>query len=115
MHGSTPPWFDIRLRSVDELTSILFLDGELDSLTAAVLVGTADAVPGDRRLEIDASELTFCGVAGVRALVAIASSRCQGPVVVHDARGTVRRLLDLIKPANEYVRVERTPVAAHRD
>lgn len=80
--------------------TLIAVAGELDALTAELLVDavkTALRRPA-RALILNLSGVTFCGVAGVRALIDVdlmaADSGAQ--LILRDVRPGVRNILDLV-------------------
>lgn len=74
----------------------LVLAGELDLSTVDLLEQATREAPGDERLILDLSGVTFLDSSGIRGLVRVSLAREAGTVVVRDPPPRVVRVLRLV-------------------
>lgn len=91
--STTSPVFEVRVQRTDGRTWLLRVAGELDLVTSSVLSGIRQRIPAEDLVEIDASDLTFCDSAGLRAIIAFAEPENGRPVVLLHPSVQLRRLL----------------------
>jgi anti-anti-sigma regulatory factor len=91
--STTSSVFEARVQRTDGRTWLLRVAGELDLVTSSVLSGIRQRIPAEDLVEIDASDLTFCDSAGLRAIIAFAEPENGRPVVLLHPSVQLRRLL----------------------
>jgi anti-anti-sigma factor len=78
---------------------VVAISGEIDESTYAALVQALDDVAQDQsELHIDLSELVYCDLAGLRAMVRLTSGNGAGPgrtVGLHRVPSQLRAVLDI--------------------
>ena len=84
-----------------QIHDTLVLDGDIDEDTYPALIGAlsrihrGDAIPrGDAGLHVDLSAVTFCDLAGLRAIVGLAGAGT--PVILHGVPSTLRTVMKIL-------------------
>jgi ABC-type transporter Mla MlaB component len=73
----------------------LVLSGDIDEETYPALIEALSRMPRDHAgLHVDLSEVTFCDVAGLRAIVGLAESTT--PVILHGVPGTLLTVMKIL-------------------
>ena len=75
--------------------AMLVLSGDIDEETYPALLEALSRIPRDSAgLHVDLSAVTFCDVAGLRAVVRLAESTT--PVILHEVPGTLLTVMNIL-------------------
>ena len=73
----------------------LVLSGDIDEVTYPALIEALSRIPRDSAgLHVDLSAVTFCDLAGLRAIVRLAESTT--PVILHGVPGTLLTVMKIL-------------------
>jgi ABC-type transporter Mla MlaB component len=73
----------------------LALRGDIDEETYPILVGALNRIPrDDGSLHVDLSAVTFCDLAGLRAIIGLASTST--PVILHGVPRTLHTVMEIL-------------------
>jgi anti-anti-sigma regulatory factor len=86
---------EIEVTDDGEVYDTLVLSGDIDEETYPALVEALSRVPRDNAgLHVDLSAVTFCDLAGLRAIVRLAESTT--PVILHGVPGTLLTVMKIL-------------------
>ena len=95
------PWLVVTLPGQIDISrggqihDTLVLNGDIDEDTYPALIAALSHVPrGDAGLHVDLSAVTFCDLAGLRAIVGLAG--CGTPVILHEVPSTLRTVMKIL-------------------
>jgi anti-anti-sigma factor len=92
---------DFQVTQLDGQKTGLRLVGELDLLTAPMLMEAYEGINGNGQVTIDLSELTFIDSGGLHAIASIvAATNGNGPLIMEGASAMVRRLFEITNLAD---------------
>ena len=90
----TPPG-EIEVTDDGQVHDTLVLGGDIDEETYPALIEALSRIPRDSAgLHVDLSAVTFCDLAGLRAVVRLAESTT--PVILHGLPGTVLTVMKIL-------------------
>ena len=86
---------EIRVTDDGQVYATLVLGGDIDEETCPALVEALSRIPRDSAgLHVDLSAVTFCDLAGLRAIVGLAESTT--PVILHGVPGTLLTVMKIL-------------------
>ena len=78
-----------------QIHDTLVLDGDIDEDTYPALIGALSRIPRDNAgLHVDLSAVTFCDLAGLRAIVGLTGVGT--PVILHGVPSTLRTVMKIL-------------------
>ena len=86
---------EIDVTADGQVYDTLVLSGDIDEETYPTLIEALSRIPRDNAgLHVDLSAVTFCDVAGLRAIVRLAESTT--PVILHGVPGTLLTVMKIL-------------------
>ncbi len=86
---------EIDVTADGQVYDTLVLSGDIDEETYPTLIEALSRIPRDNAgLHVDLSAVTFCDVAGLRAIVRLAESTT--PVILHGVPGTLLTVIKIL-------------------
>ncbi len=86
---------EIDVTADGQVYDTLVLSGDIDEETYPALIEALSRIPRDNAgLHVDLSAVTFCDVAGLRAIVRLAESTT--PVILHGVPGTLLTVIKIL-------------------
>lgn len=86
---------EIEVTNDGQVYDTLALSGDIDEETCPALMEALSRIPRDRAgLHVDLSAVTFCDLAGLRAIVGLAESTM--PVILHGVPGTLLTVMKIL-------------------
>lgn len=86
---------DVEITDDGQVYDTLVLSGDIDEETYPALIEALSRIPRDNAdLHVDLSAVTFCDLAGLRAIVRLAESTT--PVILHGVPGTLLTVMKIL-------------------